>query len=61
MGLVPPRPQRPGEARGDRVPQRHGGPPARVESLIMQTGSNTVMSTEHFGTLADGTAVHRWT
>ncbi|NED16147.1 aldose epimerase family protein [Streptomyces sp. SID9124] len=27
----------------------------------MQTGSNTVMSTEHFGTLADGTAVHRWT
>ncbi|WUS96863.1 galactose mutarotase [Streptomyces sp. NBC_00708] len=27
----------------------------------MQTGSNTVMSTEHFGTLADGTAVQRWT
>ncbi|MYQ79215.1 MULTISPECIES: aldose epimerase family protein [unclassified Streptomyces] len=27
----------------------------------MQTGSGTVIGTEHFGTLADGTAVHRWT
>lgn len=27
----------------------------------MDTGSNTVMRTEHFGTLGDGTAVDRWT
>ncbi|MYY06704.1 MULTISPECIES: aldose epimerase family protein [unclassified Streptomyces] len=27
----------------------------------METRSNTVVGTEHFGTLGDGTAVHRWT
>ncbi|MCG7525718.1 galactose mutarotase [Streptomyces sp. OfavH-34-F] len=27
----------------------------------METGTHTAIGTEHFGTLADGTAVHRWT
>ncbi|TRV81939.1 galactose mutarotase [Streptomyces sp. 130] len=27
----------------------------------METSAGTVIGTEHFGTLADGTAVHRWT
>ena len=59
LGLVPPEQERPGAAGGDRLPQGHGA------AAGVSSGDRDRRVPRHdselFGTLPDGTPVHRWT